>query len=98
MDALGRGDRALVLTTIARLRDGPYGNPDVKVVVNARWPGTVRVRCGPFRVLALVLPEPRVILFTCVFRKKRASDYEPALRRHDRRVAAQGPPLEDYLG
>lgn len=97
LEKLSERDRSLVLRTLRELAPGPAGHPDVRVVEGSAWPGTVRVRCGRFRVLALVLPTPRVLLFTALFRKKRAGDYDEAIRRHDARVAAQGPPLDGHL-
>jgi hypothetical protein len=32
-----------------------------------------------------------------LFTKKRESDYDPALARHEGRMQAQGPPLRDHL-
>lgn len=89
--------RASVLATLAELARGPAQHPGVKALEGSRWPGSVRVRCGAYRVLALVLPDARLILFTTLFRKKRAADYDAAVARHDRRVAAQGPPVAEHL-
>lgn len=90
-------DQDLVRQALAELALDPLGRPSVTVMEGSRWPGTVRVRAGRFRVLALVLPKARVILFTTVFRKKRRSDYDAAIRRHDARVSAQGPPISEFL-
>lgn len=97
LDKLRPEAQALVRATLRELADDPARHAGVKAVVGSAWPGTVRVRCGAFRVLALMLPAPRVLLFTTVFRKRREGDYVEALRRHDKRVAAQGPPIEEYL-
>lgn len=94
---LPRPDREAVLATLAGLAHGPAGHPAVKLLEGSRWPGSVRVRCGAYRVLALVLPDARLVLFTTAFRKKRPSDYDAAILRHDRRVAAQGPPVAEHL-
>lgn len=94
---LARTEQEGILQALRALADDPLRHPDVKSVSGSPWPGSVRVRCGPFRVLALVLPKPKLVLFTTVFRKKRASDYAAALRKHDRRVREQGPPLDEFL-
>jgi mRNA-degrading endonuclease RelE of RelBE toxin-antitoxin system len=90
-------DARSILASLATLAQEPYSNPNSRMIEGSRWPGSIRVRCGAYRVLALVLPGPRLILFTTVFRKKRDTDYAAAIRRHDARVAEQGPPLDEFI-
>lgn len=97
LDRLSTMERALVMKTLRELAEDPARHPNVRALEGSRWSGAVRVRCGPFRVLALVLPDARPLLFTTLFRKKRESDYAEAVARHDARVAAQGPPLSEHL-
>lgn len=95
--SIPQADRERITADLAKLSHDPFASPNVKALEGSRWPGTIRLRSGGYRVVALVLPAPRVILFTAVFRKKRQADYVAALRAHDRRVAAQGPPLDRFL-
>lgn len=90
-------ERAKILDALRPLAADPFANANVETAQGSRWPGSVRVRIGPFRVLALVLPKPKVILFTVAFRKKRDADYAVAIGTHDKRVAAQGPPVDKFL-
>ena len=55
------------------------------------------MRVGPFRLLGIAFATAGLILLTTLFRKKRDSDYDQALARHDRRIRLQGPPLDDIL-
>ncbi|HUR70207.1 MAG TPA: hypothetical protein VM370_13265 [Candidatus Thermoplasmatota archaeon] len=95
--SLSASERAKIVKDLAKLSDDPFASANVRAVEGSRWPGTIRLRSGAFRVIALVLPAPRVILFTVVFRKKRESDYLGAIGAHDKRVSAQGPPLDKFL-
>ena len=56
-----------------------------------------RLRIGPFRVLGTLFVSQKTILVTTVFLKKRESDYVAAALRHETRLAAQVPPVSDYL-
>ena len=75
----------------------PLRHPKVARLHGSRYPGSFRLRAGPMRVLGIVLDGPRLVLVTTVFVKKRDSDYVQALSRHERRMEAQGPPLDEYL-
>ena len=77
--------------------EAPLNHPKVVRLHGSRYPGSFRLRIGAHRVLGIVLPQPRLILVTTVFAKKRDSDDGQAAARHDRRMEAQGPPLDDFL-
>jgi hypothetical protein len=79
------------------LRQDPLSHPSVVRLRGSGFPGSFRWRIGRLRTLGIALPAPRLVLLTTVFVKKRDSDYEAALRRHDARLAAQGPPLAEWL-
>lgn len=97
LTSIPQTDREKITADLAKLAQEPFESPNVKALEGSRWPGTIRLRTGAYRIVALVLPAPRVILFTVLFRKKRQTDYVAAVRAHDRRVAAQGPPLDRFL-
>lgn len=87
-----------------QVRDGlrtfiahPLEHPKATRLHGSRYPGSFRLRIGSHRVLGIVLAGPRLIFLTTVFTKKRDSDYDQALARHEARMAAQGPPLRDHL-
>ena len=75
----------------------PLEHPKAARLHGSRYPGSFRLRIGSHRILGIVLAGPRLIFLTTVFAKKRDSDYEHALERHESRMAAQGPPLRDHL-
>ncbi|MHB1261276.1 MAG: type II toxin-antitoxin system RelE family toxin [Thermoplasmatota archaeon] len=75
----------------------PLEHPKATRLHGSRYPGSFRLRIGSHRVLGIALPGPRLIFLTAVFTKKRDSDYDQALVRHEARMAAQGPPLRDHL-
>lgn len=77
--------------------DSPLEHPKAARLHGSAYPGSFRLRIGPFRVLGLVLQTQGLIFLTTVFQKKRDSDYDQALARHEKRLAAQGPPLAEFL-
>lgn len=97
MARLPKRDQATVMHALRTFVEHPLEHPKASRLHGSAYPGSVRLRVGGLRVLALVLASQGLILVTTVFRKKRASDYDQALLLHDRRLAAQGPPLADYL-
>lgn len=69
------------------LRRFALGEPvDVRPVSGSAYPGTIRLRVGPHRLLGCVLPGNRIVYWTTVFRKRRREDYRQALVRHEVRM------------
>lgn len=95
--ALPDSDRLAVEAALPGLARHPADHPQTVRLKGSDYPGSFRLRIGRLRVLGLALEGPRLILLTTVFLKKRDSDYDAALDRHERRLNAQGPPLRDHL-
>lgn len=94
---LAADDQQAILASLRGFAVHPTEHPRQVRLKGSAYPGSFRLRLGRHRVLGLVLAAPRLILLTTVFLKKRESDYDQALDRHERRLRAQGPPLGDYV-
>lgn len=95
--ALSATEQDKVRLGLRGLLDAPLEHPKLARLHGSAYPGSFRLRVGTLRVLGLVLASQRLILLTTVFRKKRDSDYDQALSRHEGRLAKQGPPLAEFL-
>lgn len=69
-------------------RPDPSQAASVRPLEGSAYPGAYRLRVGRVRVLFIVLPDQRAVVFTTAFVKRRDSDYRAALQRHDARVKA----------
>lgn len=90
-------DQDVARGALAGLAAHPRDHPQTVRLKGSDYPGSFRLRVGRLRLRGLALDRPRVILLTTVFVKKRESDYEQALQRHEARLKAQGPPLGDFV-
>lgn len=97
LDALEEADRAAVLQALQGLAAHPADHPQTVLLKGSAYPGSFRLRVGRLRVLGLALDHPKLILLTTTFVKKRDSDYDHALDRHESRLRRQGPPLADAV-
>ncbi len=79
------------------LRHSPLQHPKVVHLHGSRYPSSFRMRVGAYRILGITLASQSLVFLTTVFLKKRDSDYTQALQRHEARLAAQGPPLDEFL-
>lgn len=95
--ALPAATRSAVEDSLGSLRESPLEHPQVARLHGSGYTVSFRFRVGQARVLGLILAGPQVILLTTVFVKKRASDYDAALVRHETRLRAQGPPLAEFV-
>jgi mRNA-degrading endonuclease RelE of RelBE toxin-antitoxin system len=94
---LPAGARAAILAALEGLRAHPLEHPKVVRLHGSRYPGSFRMRIGSYRLLGLVLASQSLVFLTTAFHKKRDSDYDQALVRHERRLATQGPPLDEAI-
>ena len=69
-------------------RPDPARHPEVRSIAASAYPRSYRLRVGRFRVLFTVFHHERTVVFTTAFPKKRESDYDQAVRRHDARIRA----------
>lgn len=60
----------------------------VSVLAGSTYDRSYRLRLGRYRILFVVFPDERTIVFTTAFLRRRDSDYGPAIDRHDARVKA----------
>ena len=97
LDDLPVTDSNAVRDALPGLAAHPRDHPQTVRLKGSDFPGSFRLRVGRLRLLGLALDRPRVILLTTVFAKKRESDYEQALQRHEGRLKSQGPPLRDFV-
>lgn len=88
----------------SRIEDGlkayaenPIRHPKATRLSGASVIQSFRLRIGPFRVLGTLFASQITILVTTVLQKKRDSDYDAAMARHETRLAAQVPPISEYL-
>jgi mRNA-degrading endonuclease RelE of RelBE toxin-antitoxin system len=79
------------------LRNSPLQHPKLVHLHGSRYPSSFRLRVGAYRVLGIVLASQSLVFLTTVFLKRRDGDYGLALERHEERLAAQGPPLDEFL-
>ncbi len=89
--------QATIRQALDGLRAHPADHPKVVRLHGSRYPSSFRMRIGAHRVLGLLLASQDLVFLTTVFTKKRDSDYGQALARHEGRLAAQGPPLSEFL-
>jgi mRNA-degrading endonuclease RelE of RelBE toxin-antitoxin system len=75
----------------------PLEHPKASRLHSTHYPGSFRLRVGSHRLLGIGLASQNLIFLTTLFTKKRESDYDQALQRHERRLRAQGPPIDDYV-
>ena len=73
LETLARLDRALHSAQVSILDDSPLEN-------------SYRLRFGRYRILFILFPDERTLVFTTAFLKRRDADYGPAIVRHDSRV------------
>lgn len=78
--------RAAMRAVVAR--SDPTQAADVRTLEGSSYPGAYRLRVGRARILFILLPGQRQVVFMTSFVKKRESDYRAALRRLDARVRA----------
>lgn len=97
LDKLPKPQRALILEGIRGLAHHPIEHPQVVRLKGTKYPGSFRLRVGRYRVVGIILESPKLILLTTLFLKKRESDYDQAADRHEHRLGAQGPPLDEYV-
>ncbi|MEA3136245.1 MAG: hypothetical protein QOC71_526 [Thermoplasmata archaeon] len=97
LEALSAPAQADVKQALRGFIEHPLEHPKATRLHGSRYPGSFRLRIGSHRVLGIVLAGPRLIFLTTLFTKKRESDYDQALARHDARMEAQGPPLRGHL-
>lgn len=90
-------DQEAVRQALRGLLEHPLEHPKLARLHGSRYPGSFRLRVGDLRVLGLALASAKLVFLTTVFRKKRESDYDQALERHEARLGNQGPPLGEYL-
>lgn len=64
----------------------PGRDRNVSPLAGSRYPRSYRLRVGRYRVCLIHFPDEDVVVFTTGFLKRRPSDYQDALDRHDRRV------------
>lgn len=95
--ALFGTDRQAVEAALPGLASHPAEHPQTVRLKGSSYPGSFRLRLGRLRILGLALDGPKLILLTTLFVKKRDSDYDQALQRHERRLRSQGPPLGDFV-
>ncbi len=75
------------MRAITRL-DHLVRSPHVRALSSSAYDRSYRLRFGRYRILFIVFPDERAIVFTTAFLKRRESDYVAAIRRHDERVRA----------
>jgi mRNA-degrading endonuclease RelE of RelBE toxin-antitoxin system len=75
----------------------PIRHPKATRLGGASIVQSFRLRIGPFRVLGTLFVSQKLILVTTVFQKKRDTDYDAAMHLHETRLAAQVPPISEYL-
>ncbi len=91
-------DQTRIVEGLKSYAVNPIRHPKATRLSGASIIQSFRLRIGPFRVLGTLFTSQETILVTTVFLKKRESDYDAAARRHETRLAAQVPPISDYLG
>lgn len=69
-------------------REQPSRHRQVEPPAGSRYPRSYRLRVGDFRVCFIHFPDEDTVVFTTAFRKRRGSDYDQAVERHDARVQA----------
>lgn len=72
---------------IARLAQ-PWRSPQVKALAGSGYDRSYRLRFGRYRILFILFPDEQAIVLTTAFLKRRESDYDPAIQRHDARIEA----------
>lgn len=97
LDKMPPAEGQQVRRALDGLRNHPAAHPQLVRLHGSNYPGSFRLRVGSHRVLGILLASQDLVFLTTVFTKKRDSDYNKALTRHQTRLAAQGPPLEEYL-
>lgn len=97
LDRMAVSQQETIRGALNGLLDHPWEHPKVARLHGSRYPGSFRMRIGRLRVLGLVLVSQGLILLTTLFEKKRDSDYDQALVRHEARLLAQGPPLGEVI-
>ena len=66
----------------------PARSSHVRPLEGSNYPKSYRLRVGRHRVLFIIMPDEGAIVFTTAFLKRRESDYDAAVKRHDARVGA----------
>jgi len=64
----------------------PSRSSQVKALAGSGYGRSYRLRFGRYRILFVVFPDERTLVFTTAFLKRRESDYAAAIERHDARV------------
>ena len=68
--------------------DRPETAMQTRALDGSSIPGSRRLRVGRYRILLVAFPDEKAIVFTTAFLKRRESDYDAAIARHDARVKA----------
>lgn len=92
-----KAERERIEAGLQSYAKNPVRHPKATRLASASIIQSVRLRIGPYRVLATLFSSQKTILVTTVFMKKRDADYDAAAKRHEKRLAAQVPPISDYL-
>lgn len=75
------------MRSVAKL-DRPVRSAHVSALAASSYDLSYRLRVGRYRILFIVFPDERTIVFTTAFLKRREADYGAAIARHDGRVRA----------
>lgn len=92
-----QAEQDTIKRALAGLLEAPMEHPKVARLHGSSHPGSFGMRVGPVRLLGIAVATADLILMTTLFRKKRDSDYDQALARHDKRIRLQGPSLDEVL-
>lgn len=77
----------LAMRAVAKL-DHLSRSAHVSALAGSTYDRSYRLRFGRYRILFIVLPDERTIVFMTAFLKRRDADYVAAIERHDARVRA----------
>lgn len=97
LEAVSASAREAIKQALRGFVEHPLEHPKASRLHSTHYPGSFRLRVGSYRLLGIVLASQNLILLTTLFFKKRESDYNHALDRHENRLRSQGPPIDDYL-
>lgn len=92
-----KADRERIEEGLKSYARNPVRHPKATRLAGASIIQSFRLRIGRFRVIGTLFTSQETILVTTVFVKKRDGDYDAAARRHEARLAAQVPPISEYL-
>lgn len=92
-----KAERERIESGLKSYAKNPVRHPKATQLAGASIIQSFRLRIGPYRVLGTLFSSQEAILVTTVFVKERDTDYDAAAKRHEKRLAAQVPPISDYL-